>query len=44
MDTVTTFLKENYYLVVLIVSVLGVLIAVISLIYELKKKSKNKKK
>ena len=44
MDSITTFLKENYDLVVLLVSMLGVLIAVIALFYELKKKSKNKKK
>jgi uncharacterized membrane protein len=44
MDSITTFLKENYDLVVLLVSMLGVLIAVVALIYELKKKSKNKKK
>ena len=43
MDSITTFLKENYDMIVLLLSVLGVLIAVISLSYELKKKSKNKK-
>ena len=40
MDSISTFLKENYDLVVLFFSVLGVLIAFISLIYEVKKKKK----
>ena len=40
MDFISTFLKENYDLVVLFFSVLGVLIAFISLIYEVKKKKK----
>lgn len=44
MDSITTFLKENYDMVVLLVSVLGVLIAVIALFYEVKKKSRGKKK
>lgn len=44
MDSISTFLKENYDMVVLIVSMLGVLIAVIALFYEVKKKSRNKKK
>ena len=44
MDSVTTFLKENYDLVTLFVAVIGVIIAVISMVYEMKKKSKNKKK
>lgn len=43
METVTTFLKENYDLVTLLVGVLGVFIAFIALVYEMKKKSKNKK-
>lgn len=43
METVTTFLKENYDLVTLLVGVLGVFIAFIALVYELKKRSKNKK-
>lgn len=42
MDSISDFLKENYDLVILLLSVLGVIIAVISLIYELKKKSKKK--
>lgn len=40
----TEFLKENYDMVVLLVGILGVLLAVIALICELKKKSKGKKK
>lgn len=44
MDSLTTFLKENYDLVTLFVAVIGVIIAVISMVYEMKKKSKNKKK
>lgn len=40
MDSISTFLKENYDLVVLFFSVLGVLIAFITLIYEMKKKKK----
>ena len=43
-DSLTTFLKENYDMVVLLVSMLGVLIAVIALFYEARKKSKDKKK
>lgn len=44
MDSITTFLKENYDMVVLLVSVLGVLIAVISLIHEANKKKRGKEK
>ncbi len=40
MDSISTFLKENYDFVVLFFSVLGVLIAFITLIYEMKKKKK----
>ena len=44
MDTMSNFLKENYDLIVLLLSVLGVIIAVISLVCELKKKSGKKRK
>ena len=44
MDSVTDFLKENYDLVTLFVAVLGVIIAVITMVYEMKKKSRTKKK
>lgn len=43
METVTALLKENFDLVNLLVGVLGVFIAFIALVYELKKRSKNKK-
>ena len=42
MESISAFLKENYDLIVLLLSVLGVIIAVISLVYEMKKKSKKK--
>lgn len=44
MDSISTFLKENYDLVSLLVGVLGVMIAIIALVYELKKKKSGKKK
>ena len=44
MDSISTFLKENFDLVMLLVGVLGVVVSVIAVIYELKKKSKNKNK
>ena len=44
MDSISTFLKENYDLVSLLVGVLGVMIAVIALFHELKKKKSDKKK
>ena len=43
MDSISSFLKENYDLVTWFVGLIGVVIAVIALVYELKKKSKNKK-
>lgn len=42
MDAISSFLKENYDLVTLLVGLLGVIIAVIALIYELKKKRSNR--
>ena len=42
MASITTFLKENYEMVSF--GVLGVIIGIIGVIYEVKKKSKNKKK
>ena len=42
MDVISSFLKENYDLVTLLVGLLGVIIAVIALIYELKKKRSNR--
>ena len=40
MESITVFLKENYDLVNLMVGVLGVFVAVLALVYELKKKRK----
>lgn len=44
MDSISTFLKENYDLVTLLLGVLGVVIAFITLVYEIKKKKSDKKK
>ena len=44
MDSIASFLKENYELVMLLVGVLGVVISIIAVVYEVKKKSKYKKK
>lgn len=44
MDSLSTFLKENYDLVTLLLGVLGVVIAFIALVYEIKKKKSDKKK
>ena len=40
MDSRSTWLKENYDLVTLLVGMIGVLIALVALIYELKKRKK----
>ncbi len=40
MDSISTWLKENYDLVTLLVGMIGVLIAFVALIYELKKRKK----
>ena len=42
MDAITTWAKENYDLISLFVGLLGVVIAVISLMYEIKKKKEKK--
>lgn len=42
MDTITTWAKENYDLICLLVGVLGVVIAVLSLYYEIKEKKEAK--
>ena len=42
-DTVITWAKENFMFISLIVGVIGVVIAVISLAYEIKKKRKERK-
>lgn len=44
MDTITTWAKENYDLITLSVGILGVVIAIISLFCEIKKKKKSLKK
>ena len=42
MDTIMSWAKENFDLIVLLVSVVGVFVACLSLIYELKEKKKKK--
>jgi uncharacterized membrane protein YiaA len=44
MDTLTTFAKENYALISLFVGMIGVLIGIWSVCYEIKKKRKEKEK
>ena len=41
-DTVITWAKENYMFISLIVGVIGVVIAFISLVYEIKKRKERK--
>ena len=43
MDTIMAWAKENFDLITLFVGLVGVVIAVISLFYELKKKKAQKK-
>ena len=43
METITTWAKENFDLITLFVGLVGVIIAVISLFYEMKKKKAQKK-
>lgn len=42
MESLTTCLKENFDLVMLLVGILGVAISIIAVAVELKKKKKNK--
>jgi hypothetical protein len=42
MDAITTWAKENFDLISLFVGLIGVVIAVISLMYEIKKKKEEK--
>lgn len=44
MDEISTWAKENFDLISLLVGVIGVVIGFISLIYEMKKKKVSKKK
>ena len=43
METITTWAKENFDLITLFVGFVGVVVAVISLFYEIKKKKAQKK-
>ena len=42
MDAITTWAKENFDLISLFVGIIGVVVAVISLMYEIKKKKEKK--
>jgi len=42
MDAITTWAKENFDLISLFVGIIGVVIAVISLMYEIKKKKEKR--
>lgn len=42
MDSIMTFCKENYGLITLLVGVVGVLVSVVSLICEIKKRKSNR--
>lgn len=44
MDVISTWAKENFDLITMFVGLVGVVVACLSLVYELKKKRKNKKK
>lgn len=44
MDTIMSWAKENFDLICLLVGVLGVIISIVTLIYEMKMKKRNKKK
>ena len=44
MDSLITFAKNNYDLIVLLVAVLGVVISIISVIYEIRKRKRNREK
>lgn len=43
MDTITSFAKENFQLILLLFSMLGVLVGIISLFHEIKKRKRNNK-
>lgn len=44
MDAIMSWAKENFDLICLFVGVLGVLVSIVSVIYEIKKKRNNRKK
>ena len=44
MDSLITFAKNNFDLITLMVGVLGVVISVIAVIYEVRKRKQNSKK
>ena len=44
MDSIITFAKNNFDLITLLVGFLGVVISVISVIYEVRKRKRNSKK
>lgn len=44
MDTIMSWAKETFDLICLLVGVLGVIISIVTLIYEMKVKRRNKKK
>lgn len=44
MDSLITFAKNNFDLIILLVAVLGVIVSVISMIYEIKKRKRNSEK
>lgn len=44
MDTITTFAKENFQLILLFFSMLGVLVGFISLFHEIKKRKRKNEK
>jgi uncharacterized membrane protein len=44
MDTIMHWAKENFDLIILLVSMAGVVVAFLSLVYELKEKKKRKSK
>lgn len=43
MEHIITWAKENYDLIILLVSILGVLVSTLAVIVEMKKKKSNKK-
>ena len=44
MDSLISFAKNNFDLITLLVGVLGLVISIISVVYEVKKRNRNSKK